>query len=222
MLSLPFHKILLIMNQSPATMDSQIWAMVDGLYAKYDTAKQGRLNIKQLTDLYNEAFERMGIKTRILNTMTEDTFKSIDKNFDGSASKEEAALGLRQFMIDNGLLSIAPQLTISGVGGMVSSGGQYGSQKPQMLSTQGPQTLSPTVSTPSTQPVTGQQWNLPNLPNWTQPPTSPNPQSQPTQGQMAVSSPQANLGTNPNISQPGLQRAPTGQQTSTTGQMRPG
>jgi len=163
-----FYK-LIRMNQSTTGIDEQIRALVNQLFAKYDVGREGKLNIKQISDLFNDAFIKMNVKANIISTITEDNFRRIDKNFDGSASKEETAWGLRQYLIDNNLYQkcfgsqpTQPLNTGSGVS-------QPTTQNTQPPLTQASSTGTPNQSSSAKQASTGQQWAQPNLPWGPQP-----------------------------------------------------
>jgi len=157
------------MSQSPLDVDTQLRSLVDQLFVKYDSARFGTLNIKQLSELFNEAFERLNIKGTILNTMTEETFRKLDRNFDGKASKEETFWGLRHYLIENNLQPrfAGSQTNLTGSGSTAISGGQPYPQNLQTMQAQGQQQISPTRQNPITPQGTGQQWSQPSQ-TWAQ------------------------------------------------------
>lgn len=174
------------MNQA-TDPNAQLGVLVDQLYPKYDESKSGKLDIKQLTGLFNEAFEKLGVKASILSNMAEGTFRKVDRNFDGSASKEEAYYGLRQYLMDYGFFPKPPSNL--GSSGPVPIGGTTNPQPPtQQPSIQIPsQTTATFQQNPSIK--TGQEWGTP--PNWASIPNLPNNAA--TQNQPKASIPTAPL-----------------------------
>lgn len=67
--------------------DQVLTNYVDQVFSKYDRDNSGTLNPTELTNFFNDVFQLMGNPTRINEFQTRQAMQSIDKNYDGLASK---------------------------------------------------------------------------------------------------------------------------------------
>jgi Ca2+-binding EF-hand superfamily protein len=67
--------------------DNVLQNYIDTIFNKFDRDRSGTLDPNELASFFNDVFAMMGNPTRINDQQARQALMSIDKDFDGKASK---------------------------------------------------------------------------------------------------------------------------------------
>lgn len=76
------------MNSS-SLQDEMLKSYIESVFNKYDTDKNGALDIQEMTLFFNDLFRNLGINTVVTEAQSLEAIKSIDENSDGMVDRQE-------------------------------------------------------------------------------------------------------------------------------------
>ena len=68
--------------------DYQLMAYIDQIFMKYDRDRSGGLDVAQLANFYTDLYRMLGYNVQISYQQAAQAMATIDRNFDGRASKQ--------------------------------------------------------------------------------------------------------------------------------------
>lgn len=77
------------MMNSNSLQDEMLKSYIESVFNKYDTDKNGALDIQEMTLFFNDLFRNLGINTVVTEAQSLEAIKSIDENSDGMVDRQE-------------------------------------------------------------------------------------------------------------------------------------
>lgn len=74
---------------SNSLQDEMLKSYIESVFNKYDTDKNGALDIQEMTLFFNDLFRNLGINTVVTEAQSLEAIKSIDENSDGMVDRQE-------------------------------------------------------------------------------------------------------------------------------------
>lgn len=69
--------------------DEMLKSYIESVFRKYDTDNNGSLDVSEMTQFFNELFQKLGINTTITQAQAMEAIRSIDDNSDGMVDRQE-------------------------------------------------------------------------------------------------------------------------------------
>ena len=71
---------------------------INNIFCRYDTDNSGTLDTREMTFFFNDLFKALNINQTITDHDSQNAIRSIDKNNDGSVSKEELFVAFKAML----------------------------------------------------------------------------------------------------------------------------
>jgi Ca2+-binding EF-hand superfamily protein len=73
--------------QGGSLQDEMLRNYIESVFNKYDTDRNGSLDVHEMTQFFNDLFRNLGINTQVTPEQSMEAIRSIDDNSDGMVDR---------------------------------------------------------------------------------------------------------------------------------------
>ena len=75
--------------QGNGLQDEMLKSYIESVFNKYDTDKNGALDVHEMTNFFNDLFRNLGMNSVVTEAQSMEAIRSIDDNSDGMVDRGE-------------------------------------------------------------------------------------------------------------------------------------